>query len=76
VEWIIEHSRDRKAPKDNTQKKYVEAQARLKQVIELHPKTPWADLALDELNRGLGCQRHEWHHSPQYGERAKLIPKY
>ncbi|SIO33127.1 von Willebrand factor type A domain-containing protein [Singulisphaera sp. GP187] len=76
VEWAIDHSPDRKAPKENTQKKYVQAQALLKQVIEAHPKTPWADLAQDELSRGLGCQRTEWHHNPQYEERAKLIPKY
>ncbi|WP_406698374.1 VWA domain-containing protein [Singulisphaera sp. Ch08] len=76
VEWIIDHSPTRKAPKENTQKKYVQAQALLKQVIEMHPKTPWADLAQDELRRGLGCQRNEWHHNPQYEERAKLIPKY
>ncbi|AGA24470.1 vWA domain-containing protein [Singulisphaera acidiphila] len=76
VEWVIDHSPDRKAPKENTEKKYVQAQALLKQVVEMHPKTPWADLAQDELNRGLGCQTNEWHHNPQYEERAKLIPKY
>ena len=36
----------------------------------------WADLAQDELNRGFGCQRNEWHHDPRYQERAKLVPKY
>jgi len=76
VEWVIEHSKDRKAPKENTQKKYAQATALLKKVVEMHPKTPWADLAQDELNRGLGCQRVEWHHSARYRERAKLIPKY
>ena len=76
VEWVIDHSPERKAPKENTQKKYVQAQALLKQVIEAHPKTPWADLAQDELSRGLGCKANEWHHNPQYEERAKLIPTY
>ena len=48
----------------------------LKVVIERHPKTPWADLAQDELNRGFSVQRNEWHHNPKYNERAKLVPKY
>jgi hypothetical protein len=76
VEWEINHSRDRKAPKTETEKKYVEAEKLLKEVITRHPKTPWADLAQDELNRGFGCQRNEWHHDPRYDERAKLVPKY
>ena len=76
VEWVIDHSGDRKAAKEKTEKKYVEAQALLKKVIELHPRTPWADLAQDELNRGLGCQRNEWHHNPKYYERLKFVPKY
>ena len=76
VEWVIDHSGDRKAPKEDTDKKYAEAIALLKKVIEKHPNTPWADLAQDELNRGLGAQRNEWHHNPKYNERAKLVPKY
>jgi von Willebrand factor type A domain len=76
VEWVIDHSHDRKAPKENTEKKYVEATKLLKEVIARHPKTPWADLAQDELDRGLGTQRNEWHHNPKYGEREKLVPKY
>ncbi len=76
VEWVIDHSHDRKAPKNQTEKKYLEAQNLLKKVVELHPRTPWADLAQDELNRGLGCQRNEWHHNPKYYERSKLVPKY
>ena len=76
VEWVIDHSHDRKAPKEKTEKKYVEATRLLKEVIARHPKTPWADLAQDELNRGLGVQRGEWHHNPKYNERQKLVPKY
>jgi hypothetical protein len=76
VEWVIDHSPGRKAPKEKTEKKYQEATRLLKEVIERHPKTPWADLAQDELNRGLGVVRNEWHHNPKYNERAKLIPKY
>ena len=68
--------RSRKAPKEQTAKKYAEADRLLKRVIELHPKTPWADLAQDELNRGLSVQRDEWHHNPKYDERAKLVPKF
>jgi hypothetical protein len=76
VEWQIDHSTDHKAPKHETEKKYAEAKRLLELVIKRHPKTPWADLAQDEINRGFGCQRNEWHHSPQYDERAKLVPKY
>ena len=76
VEWEMNHSRDRKADQSKTEKKYAEATELLKKVIELHPNTPWADLAQDELNRGFGVQRNEWHHNPQYNERAKLVPKY
>jgi len=76
VEWVIDHSPKPNAPKEKTAKKYAEAQALLKKVIEMHPRTPWADLAQDEINRGLSCQRNEWHHNPKYSERAKLVPKY
>ena len=76
VEWVIDHSHDRKSPKEKTEKKYVEATKLLKEVIARHPKTPWADLAQDEFDRGLGAQRNEWHHNPKYDERAKLVPKY
>jgi hypothetical protein len=76
VEWAIGHSRDRKAPKAETEKKYADAERLLKQVIERHPKTPWADLAQDEIDRGFGCQWGEWQHNPRYDERAKLVPKY
>lgn len=76
VEWVLDHSGVRKAPESETAKKYAEAEALLKDVIDKHPNTPWADLAQDEINRGFGVQRNEWHHNPQYGERAKLVPKY
>jgi hypothetical protein len=76
VEWVIDHSKDRKSPKEETEKKYAEAEKLLKEVIARHPNTPWADLAQDELNRGFGCQRNEWRHDPRYDERAKLVPKY
>jgi len=76
IVWTIDHAQDRVASKENTDKKYAEARALLKKVIELHPRTPWADLAKDTLDRGLGCRRNEWHHNPQYQERVKLIPKY
>ncbi len=76
VEWHLDHSREPKAPKSQTEKKYAEATRLLKQVIADHPKTPWADLAQDELDRGFSVHRYEWHASPKYGERAKLVPKY
>ena len=76
VNWEINHSRDRKAPDAETKAKYAEAERLLKRVGELHPNTPWADLARDELNRGLGVKRDEWYRSPRYEERQKLVPKF
>jgi len=76
VEWVIDHSHDRKADKERTEKKYAEAERLLKVVIARHPRSPWADLAQDEIDRGFGAQRNEWHHNPKYAERAKLVPKY
>jgi hypothetical protein len=76
VEWVIDHSGERIAPKERTDKKIAEATKLLKEVIDRHPRTPWADLAQDELNRGLSVHRNEWHHNPRYEERAKLVPKY
>jgi hypothetical protein len=76
VEWVLDHSHDRKAPKGETEKKYAEAESLLKAVIAKHPSTPWSDLAQDEIDRGFGVQRNEWHHNPKYDERAQLVPKY
>ncbi len=76
VEWHLDHSKEPKAPKDKTGKKYAEATKLLQEVIANHPKTPWADLAQDELNRGFSVHRYEWRASPKYGERAKFVPKY
>ena len=45
-------------------------------VITKHPKTPWADLAQDTLDRGFSVILNEWHHNPKYDERAKYVPKY
>lgn len=76
IEWDLAHASEPKAPKEETSKKYAEAIRLLKRVIELHPNTPWADLAKDELSRGLSVRRGEFHHSPKYYERAKLVPKF
>ncbi len=76
VEWDLHHSPQKKAPKEETAKKYAEAQKLLRLVIERHPNTPWAHLAQDELNRGLSVGRTEWNHSPKYYDRNKLVPKY
>ena len=76
VEWVLDHSKEPKAPKAETEKKYDEAKKLIEGVIAAHPNTPWADLARDELNRGFSVRRNEWQHNPQYDERAKLVPKY
>ena len=76
VLWEINHAKERKAPAAETEKKVAEADRLLKLVIERHPNTPWADLAQDALNRGLGVRRDEWAHTPRYDERRTLVPKY
>lgn len=76
ITWVVDHSKKPLAPKSETAKKYAEAERLLKQVISRHPKTPWADLAQDALNRGLSVQLNEWHHNPKYYERAQFVPKY
>jgi hypothetical protein len=76
VVWVMEHSTEHKAPKQETDEKYAEAERLLKTVIERHPNTPWADLAKQEMARGFGVNRYEWARSPQYSERARLVPKY
>ncbi len=78
VQWWLDHSRESKAPKEKTEKVYVEAMRLLKLVIERHPNTPWADLAQDEINRGFSVHRNEYNHrhSARYEERAKLVPKF
>lgn len=76
IDWVLDHSKERKAPTDKTDKKYAQAERLFKDVIAKHPKTPWADLAQDCIDRGFGVQRNEWKYSPQYQERAKYVPKY
>jgi hypothetical protein len=76
ITWVVDHSQKPLAPKNETAKKYAEAERLLKQVIARHPKTPWADLAQDALNRGLSVQLNEWHHNPKYYERSQFVPKY
>jgi hypothetical protein len=76
VEWVIDHNPTLRAPEAITGKQNASAKSLLEQVIQRHPNSPWADLAKDELNRGFGCQYNEWTHSPQYDQRAKLVPKY
>lgn len=76
VEWDLGHSKDRKSPKDQTEKKYIEAESLLQNVIARHPRSPWADLAQDELNRGFGVARGEWRHNQKYNDRAKFVPKF
>ena len=63
-------------PHSETAKKYAEAERLLKEVIAKHPKTPWADLAQDTLNRGFSVRLNEWHHNPKYYDRQQFVPKY
>jgi len=76
ITWVVDHSKKPLASRNETAKKYAEAERLLNQVIARHPKTPWADLAQDTLSRGLSVQLNEWHHNPKYYERAQFVPKY
>ena len=76
ITFVVDHSRQPLAPKDMTAKKYAEAKRLLQGVIVKHPKTPWADLAQDTIDRGFSVILNEWHHNPKYQERAQYVPKY
>ena len=76
VTWAVNHSREPLSPRNETAKKYVEAERLLKEVIVRHSKTPWADLAQDILNRGLSVQLDEEVHNAKYFERSQFVPKY
>jgi von Willebrand factor type A domain len=76
ITWRVDHSKKPWAPRNQTEKVYAQAERLLKQVIERHPKTPWADLAQDTLNTGFSVQLNEWHHNPKYYERSQFVPRY
>jgi hypothetical protein len=76
ITFVVDHATEPLAPKNETAKKYAEAKQLLEGVISRHPKTPWADLAQDTLNRGFSVRLNEWHHNPKYADRAQFVPKY
>jgi hypothetical protein len=76
ITWVVDHAKEPLAPKSETAKKYAEAKRLLEEVIARHPKTPWADLAQDALDRGFSVKFNEWHHNPKYYERSQFVPKY
>ena len=76
ITFVVDHAQKPLAPPAETAKKYAEARRLLKDVIAKHPKTPWADLAQDTLDRGFSVVLNEWHHNPKYADRAQFVPKY
>jgi len=76
ITWVVDHTKKPLAPRNMTAKKYADAERLLRAVIAKHPKTPWADLAQDTLDRGFSVQLNEWHHNPKYHERWQFVPKY
>jgi hypothetical protein len=76
ITWVVNHSTKPVAPRNKTAKKYLEAERLLKAVTVRHAKTPWADLALDIMNRGLSVRFDEEVHNVKYYERAQFVPKY
>src|SRR5271157_1400051 len=76
ITFVVDHASEPLAAKNLTAKKYVEAKRLLEDVIAKHPKTPWADLAQDTLDRSFSVKLNEWHHNPKYAERAQFVPKY
>ena len=75
ITWVVDHAKEPLAPHSETAKKYAEAERLLKEVIARHPRTPWADLAQDALNRGFSVRFNEWHHNPKYYDRVQFVPK-
>ena len=76
VIWVVNHSKEPLAPRNETAKKYAEAERLLKDVIFRHSKTPWADLAQDILSRGFSVRLDEEVHNAKYYERSQSVPKY
>ncbi len=76
ITWVVDHAKEPLAPHSETAKKYAEAERLLKEVIAKHPRTPWADLAQDALDRGFSVRFNEWHHNPKYYDRVQFVPKY
>jgi hypothetical protein len=77
VWWGLGHSREPKAPKEKTAKKYAEAERLFRLVLSRHPKTPWADLAQDEIDRGFSVAWGEGSAAPYVPSgREKFVPKY
>jgi hypothetical protein len=76
ITWVVDHTKKPLAPRNLTAKKSADAERLLKAVIARHPKTPWADLAQDTLDRGFSVQLNEWHHNPKYHDRWQFVPKY
>ncbi len=76
ITWVVDHAQEPLASKDLTIKKYAEAKRLLTDVVAKYPKTPWADLAQDTLDRGFSVILNEWHHNPKYADRAQFVPKY
>ena len=70
--WVVNHSKEPLASKNETAKKYVEAERLLREVIVRHAKTPWADLAQDTLDRGLSVHFDEETHTSKYFERGTI----
>jgi hypothetical protein len=76
ITWVVDHATKPIAPYNMTAKKYAEAKRLLEAVVARHPKSPWADLAQDTLDRGFSVKLSEWHHNPKYHERWQFVPKY
>ncbi|QEH39026.1 von Willebrand factor type A domain protein [Aquisphaera giovannonii] len=76
ITFVVDHSHEPVASKDETAKKYLEAKRLLEDVIKGHPNTPWADLAQDTIDRGFSVKLNEWHHNPKFTEREQFVPKY
>ncbi|MGC8641335.1 MAG: hypothetical protein ACP5XB_15835, partial [Isosphaeraceae bacterium] len=76
ITFVVDHAQEPLAPRNETAKKYAEAKRLLEDVIVKHPRTPWADLARDMLDRGLSVKLNEWEHNPKYAERGQFVPKY
>jgi hypothetical protein len=76
INFVVDHAQKPLAAPAETAKKYAEARRLLEEVIAMHPKTPWADLAQDTLDRGFSVVLNEWQHNPKYHAREQFVPRY
>ena len=65
ITWVVDHAREPRPPRTRPPRSTPKPSGCSRQSSRDHPKTPWADLAQDTLNRGFSVRLNEWHHNPE-----------